>query len=513
MILDLCKETDRHATRFMNNRINLVLALLATLIITSGCEQGEPEVAKELAGSTTEEMDQMKVGLAPRVRINGQTQTLEERLKELQVPGVSMAILRNGELAWTLESGVRDIATGVKVDSDTVFQAASISKPTFATVLMKYRQDNALDLDVDVNELLTSWKLPEHVWTGQDPVSLRRLLSHTAGTTVHGFPGYSYGSDVPTLQQVLDGEAPANTDEVIADIQPGLKYRYSGGGTTIAQLTLQDVTGVHLTEMAKELLFDPLNMSRTGYYQPINEGLSNNMSAPHNGDGTPVTGGAHTYATLAAAGMWTTPTDLLKLVSAVRGAYLGINTSLLSEQTAKEMLARNASLEGIVDVGIGFFLVSSDDGELKGFGHGGSNEGFISTVHIDVESGDGYAIMTNSNNGGQLITELEIRISEVLGIGELKPIVKSIVDIGSDALSEFTGNYYIERMATDVTLAETENGFSLTALPYRENQMYWHEGDGVFFALDGTIIKFERDDDGKITTMVISDRIRADRVD
>ncbi len=108
-----------------------------------------------------------------------------------------------------MQSGVKDLTTELAIDENTVFQAGSISKPAFAAVLMKYREDNPLDLDADVNTLLTSWQLPEHEWTGQDVVSLRRLLSHTAGTTVHGFPGYAAGEPVPTLQQVLEGAFPA----------------------------------------------------------------------------------------------------------------------------------------------------------------------------------------------------------------------------------------------------------------------------------------------------------------
>ena len=147
---------------------------------------------------------------------------------------------------------------------------------------MKYRQDNPINLDTDVNNLLTSWQLPEHDWTGQDVVSLRRLLSHTAGTTVHGFPGYAAGEPVPTLQQVLEGVEPANTSAVVVDLQPGTQMRYSGGGTTLAQLTLQDVANEPLPTMAQRLLFTPLGMTRSGFEQPISPKLSNNMATPYN---------------------------------------------------------------------------------------------------------------------------------------------------------------------------------------------------------------------------------------
>ena len=228
-------------------------------------------------------------------------------LQPLQLPGISVALMRDGQLAWTLQSGVKDIVTKEPINADTVFQAGSISKPAFANVLMKYRQDNPIDLDSDINNLLTSWQLPPHQWTGKEAVSLRRLLSHTAGTTVHGFPGYAAGEAVPSLQQVLDGVKPANTGAVVVDIKPGSQMRYSGGGTTVAQLALQDVTEEALPPMAQRLLFKPLGMTRSSFKQPISSELAGNMATPYNGDGEPVEGGAHTYATLAAAGMWSTP--------------------------------------------------------------------------------------------------------------------------------------------------------------------------------------------------------------
>jgi len=218
----------------------LTLSLcLASLL---GCAEPETLPASPSSPSSpaeeSKEADLLKSGLAERIRIEGQEvdyQSLEQRQAHYDVPGVSVAFMRNGQLAWTMQSGVKDLTTELAVDENTVFQAGSISKSAFATVLMNYREDNPLDLDADVNTLLTSWQLPEHEWTGQDVVSLRRLLSHTAGTTVHGFPGYAAGEPVPNLQQVLEGVAPSNTGAVVVDLQPGTQMRYSGGGTTLVK--------------------------------------------------------------------------------------------------------------------------------------------------------------------------------------------------------------------------------------------------------------------------------------
>ncbi|MEC7284661.1 MAG: serine hydrolase domain-containing protein, partial [Pseudomonadota bacterium] len=308
--------------------IKLFSSLTLSLCLASllGCTEPETLPASPSAAAESKEANLLKSGLTERIRIEGQEvdyQSLEQRQAHYDVPGVSVAFMRNGQLAWTMQSGVKDLTTELAIDENTVFQAGSISKPAFAAVLMKYREDNPLDLDADVNNLLTSWQLPEHEWTGQDVVSLRRLLSHTAGTTVHGFPGYAAGEPVPTLQQVLEGVFPANTDAVVVDIQPGTQMRYSGGGTTLAQLTLQDVANEPLPTMSQRLLFKPLGMTRSGFDQPISKKLSNNMATPYDGDGAPIKGGAHTYATLAAAGMWSTPSDMLKLANGVRSAYLG----------------------------------------------------------------------------------------------------------------------------------------------------------------------------------------------
>lgn len=488
------------------------LAISICMLAVLGCDKPVPQQTKSNQTKPQRESQLLKTGLTERIRIKDQAlslQTLEQRQKHHNVPGVSVAFMRNGQLDWTLQSGVKDLTTHHPLDENTVFQAGSISKPAFGAVLMKYRQENGLDLDIDVNKLLTSWQLPQHEWHTQEVVSLRRLLSHTAGTTVHGFPGYAANEAVPTLVQVLNGTKPANTGPVLVDIQPGSRMRYSGGGTTLAQLTLQDVTGEVLPTMAERLLFAPLGMKRSSFEQPISSKLRDNMATPYKSDGTAVLGGAHTYATLAAAGMWSTPTDMLNMARAVRSAYLGSDTHWISQATAVEILTSNAPTTESPNVGIGFFINMSDEGEILGFGHGGADEGFMSQLYLELNSGNGYAIMTNGNNGNQLISELEIRIKEAFDVGYAEPETKTIVALSTNELSEYLGTYAVTQpVVVDIVIEVSENGFLLTASPYVENEKHWHQGEDTFFAIDGSTVTFERDKSGAITDLSLNNGVR-----
>ena len=501
----------------MLKRISPALTIAIVSLLVTGCQPADvsPSSQSMTAETVIPAHTQLLNGLTPPVRIMNrpaQTQSLAQRLEHHQVPGVSIAIMQNGRIAWTLEHGVKDLTTGQPVDSDTVFQAGSISKPTFAAVLMKYRETHGLDLDADVNGLLTSWQVPEHPWSDQEPVTLRRLLSHSAGTTVHGFPGYAKGEAIPTLVQVLDGTPPANTAAVVVDIKPGSTMRYSGGGTTIAQLLLQDVSSEPLTAMAEQLLFSPLGMTRSGFTQPISAELAANMATPYDDAGNPVEGGAHTYATLAAAGMWSTPSDLLRLGAEIRQSYLTDDKeNWLSQASATDMLTSNSPTGSPPHVGIGYFLYKEDN-NLIGFAHGGADAGFMSQFYLEIETGNGYAIMTNGDNGRLLIRELEIRIKEAFDIGYEEPTYKTIPETPDKVIAEYLGTYRVTSpVEVDVVLSPAQDGFRLTALPYIDNEMHWHEGDGRFFALDGSTIHFERNDDGQITTLVMDNRIRGTR--
>ena len=162
-------------------------------------------------------------------------------------------------------------------------------------------------------------------------------------------------------------------------------------------------------------------------------------------------------------------------------------------------------------MGIGYFLYKEDN-NLIGFAHGGADAGFMSQFYLEIETGNGYAIMTNGDNGRLLIRELEIRIKEAFDIGYEEPTYKTIPETPDKVIAEYLGTYRVTSpVEVDVVLSPAQDGFRLTALPYIDNEMHWHEGDGRFFALDGSTIHFERNEDGQITTLVMDNRIRGTR--
>jgi CubicO group peptidase (beta-lactamase class C family) len=203
-------------------------------------------------------------GLLPVVLVKGDPGwTIQERMQHYKVPGVSIAVIDNFKIAWSKAYGLRDTATKEPVTLETLFQAGSISKPVAAMVALKKVEQGKISLDENINNKLTSWKLLDNGFTAKRKVTLANLLSHTAGLTVHGFPGYAVGEKLPTLPQVLDGVEPANTAAVFVDMEPGTKFRYSGGGTTIMQLAVMDIEKKPFPQIAKATVLAPLEMTNS----------------------------------------------------------------------------------------------------------------------------------------------------------------------------------------------------------------------------------------------------------
>lgn len=256
------------------------------------------------------EIKRVEQGLLPPVLIKGDPAwTIEERMKFYKVPGLSVAVIKDFKIHWARAYGVKDLETKEPVTVETLFQAGSISKSVNAMIVMKKVEQGKISLDANINDKLVSWKLPDNDFTAKKKVTLRNLLSHTAGTTVHGFPGYAIDEKVPTVPQVLNGEAPANTAPVRVDLEPGTRFRYSGGGTTITQLALTDIEKKPYPEIARETVLKPLKMTNSTYSQPLPASWRPKAATGYRRDGSEVKGKIHIYPEMAAAGLWTTPTD------------------------------------------------------------------------------------------------------------------------------------------------------------------------------------------------------------
>lgn len=316
---------------------------------------------------------------------------LEKLMATLKVPGLSVVVIDNYQIAWAKGYGVTDAGSKKPVTTTTLFQAGSISKPVAATGALVLVQQGKLSLDEDVNLKLKSWRVPENEFTKTEKVTLRRLLSHTAGLTVHGFPGYDVDAPLPTLVQVLNGEKPANTEPIRVDIVPGTQQRYSGGGVTIEQQLMIDVTGKPFPEFMREVVLEKIAMKDSSYNQPLPPPWADHTACGTYGDGKLVHGRWHVYPEMAAAGLWTTATDLAKFAIEIALSKQGKADHVLSEKTTNEMLT--PAMDG---AGLGFFIEKENPGQ---FGHNGADEGFQALLTMNAQTGKGLAVMANSDHG------------------------------------------------------------------------------------------------------------------
>jgi CubicO group peptidase (beta-lactamase class C family) len=325
------------------------------------------------------------------------TTRLADRMAALHVPGVSIAVIHEGKIEWARGFGVTRVG-GPAVNPETLFQAASISKPVTAIAVLHLAESGKLDLDADVNRYLKTWKVPANAVTEKTKVTLRELLTHTAGMTVHGFPGYASDAARPTLVQVLNGEKPANTPAILVDMAPGTEWRYSGGGFVVTQLLLEDVTGQPFPRLMHDLVLGPIGMTRSTYDQPLPQSRMAEIALPYRRDGQAVAGGPHVYPEMAPAGLWTTPSDLARYAIEVQKALAGKSSTVISAAMAREMLKPEKNNWGL---GIG----TGGSGEHRYFTHSGANEGYQCDL-VAYNNGDGAVIMTNSDYGGALAAEI-----------------------------------------------------------------------------------------------------------
>lgn len=340
---------------------------------------------------------------------------LTDIMNELGIPGMSIAVIWDFRVHWAKSYGVADVQTGAPVTNSTVFQAASISKPVTAMAVLKAVQAGKFSLDEDINHVLTSWKLPKGPFTESHPVTARTLLSHTSGLgDGFGFPGYRPSEPLPTLVQILDGQKPSNVGPVRMVRAPMVAMQYSGGGTIVMQLALQDSTRVPFERLMHESVLGPLGMSSSRYEQPLSEQHDRLAARAHDEQGKAMDVKWHVYPELAAAGLWTTADDLAKFVIEVQQSVHGRSNRVLSRSTVQEML----NPVGVGEFAVGFEIERRGQGWY--FKHTGSNWGFRSAVLGHKLKGYGLVVMTNGSRGYSLIPEVLKRVERAYDWDSLK---------------------------------------------------------------------------------------------
>jgi CubicO group peptidase (beta-lactamase class C family) len=478
-------------------KVNFTTAgILMFLIFLSACSLNSQ--TKKYPADVEERIRLVENNLAGWVQTGtDDTWNLAERMKKSNINGVSIAVIHNYQIEWARGYGLADVSESRPVTVQTLFQAASISKSLNGVGVLKLVQEKKLDLDSDINKYLVSWKFPYDEKSNNKQITISNLLSHTAGLTIHGFPGYAKGDTLPSLPRILDGQKPANTEAVRSSVEPGKSVIYSGGGVTISQLIVMDVTHQPYDLYMQKNVLDPLGMTSSSYTQPPPVAKQKMLATGYKFDGKEVTGKYHIYPEQAAAGLWTNPVDLCRYIIETQQSYKGESAKVLTSEMTR--LRLTPVLE---DAALGVFVNSRVTGSSKYFNHNGGNEGFSCTSVGCLDEGDGVVVMTNSDNGS-ILDEIVNSVAIVYKWKDYYlPEVKKVVDIDTSFLDKYAGKYDLD--GTTVTFKKSDNGLMLNAVGDLFWKVYFTSDSEFFIREFRGYLKFLTNSDKKVTGFILN---------
>ena len=476
---------------------NAQRATLLGLILASS-----PLLAQTPAGSQRAKIDAPRVDrmLRAGVRLADRPDTafsLIDRMRYYHVPGVSLAVIDNFKVVFAAGYGVKEFGGTEAVDTTTLFLAGSISKPVFATGALRLVEQGRLSLDDDINRSLRSWRLPESRFTEREKVTLRRILTHSAGLTVWGFPGYEITKPIPTVPQILDGAPPANTAAVRNDTTPGARWLYSGGGITIAQLAATDVMGEPFPALMRRLVLSPSGMAHSTYENPLPENRRPEAASGHERIDTPVPGRFHVYPEMAAAGLWTTAPDLARWAITLAKTYRGETNGPIAPVTARQMVSKQVRQQPPNGNGYwGLGVAVGGDGDSLSFSHGGRDEGFVANVVMYPNVGRGLVVLSNGVSGA-LLAEITRGFAEAYAVPGPPRTVKRVATIDRAALAPYAGRYNLpagrDTISLDVTVDAAGGALAMYNPAQQRTSRLLPESSETFFDADtGMEFRFER---------------------
>ncbi|MFL6303797.1 MAG: serine hydrolase [Candidatus Sulfotelmatobacter sp.] len=475
-----------------NLALTLILFSIATGIAKPQVNHQQSEDAR---------IERVLSGLRPPVAIKGQPPdrwALAEGMAQSHVPGISIAVIDNGQIAWARGFGVIEAGRTDPVTTSTLFEAQSISKAVTATATLVLINSRRLSLDKSPNVYLKSWKVPYNEYQAQEKVTLRRILSHCSGLTVGGFAGYRVGEPLPSLLQILNGEKPANNPPIRVDFVPGSRFRYSGGGAEVMQQLLIDVTGQPFPELMKRLVLTPVGMTSSTYEQPLPQARWAHAASGHDGEGDIVKGKWPIQPEMAAGGLWTTPTDLAKWALAITRALTGDQNDLFSKRIATEMLTVQKAPYGLgVEV--------QGTGPSLEFSHGGSNFGFRAQVVMFPAVGKGAVIMANGDRADWVISSLIKSIASEYDWPALKQTEREVVPLSTAQLDALLAIYSLppgpsgEPVTYEITRTGNRLFAELKGLGSYPRYELFPSSATSFFSTSGLNVDFTLDASGRAT--------------
>jgi CubicO group peptidase (beta-lactamase class C family) len=443
-------------------------------------------------------------GLLPDNVIKGEPlprMKLVDRMKYYETPGVSIAVINNYKIEWARGYGMREAGSNEAVTPDTLFQAASISKPVTAMAALRLVQQGKLRLDEDVNKKLRSWRVPENEFTTNRKVTVRGILTHTAGFDVLFYEGTPVGEPLPTALQVLDGESPAPKPSIRVAYIPGSKTVYSGGGFLVLQQLLIDLTGKSFPQLMEELVLRPLGMKDSTFQQPLPENLQSRAAAG-NQRGEPVKGKWLIKPNMASGGLWSTASDIARFVIESQKSRLGNSKKVLTKETANLMVPPLASQTSGGDgvsvkvrgLGLG---VAGEDKSLR-FSHGGYTSGYRCEM-VGFGNGQGVVVLTNGSSQA-LLREIMRSVAGEYGwtAPEYMPMERTLVTVEPRVLEAYAGEYeFPEGRNPRISVVSVKNGqLNLDGVPLRP------ESETRFFGTGEATYIFAMDERGQVKEMI-----------
>ena len=408
--------------------------------------------------------------MLPAVRVKGadpSRSTIWEIMDRYNVPGVSVAVINDGRLEWAKGYGVVAVG-GAAVDTETLFLAGHISQGVAATAALKLVERGLIGLDENVNTKMTSWSVPENEFTPHQKVTLRRILSHTAGLNVPTSLGYLNGEPLPGIQQVLEGEPPAQNEPIRVVATPGEQVRYSLGGYVVLQQLLGDMTASPYADFVRATVLAPLGMERSYHAQPLSGLLATNAAAGYQPTSEQVPGGSRVYPEQAALGLWTTPSDLARLVIALQRSYLDQSPNIIARETAGQMFTPQLD-----DRGLGFIVGGAD--EWRSFSLEGHGNNYLCDLFAYVSQGMGAVVMTNSSNGEWVKSQVIRAIAAEYGWPDFRQSEIELAQLSEETAADLLGHYSFrstERILTREAgrlLFASEGGIAQQLLPVSED--------------------------------------------
>ncbi len=406
--------------------------------------------------------------------------TIEERMSYYGIKGMTLAVINDYKVEWAKGYGWADSAEKRKVTAETMFEPGSISKSLNAIGVLKLVEDGKVDLNTDINQYLKTWKFPYDKKSKGKKITIKHLLSHTGGLSQHGFPGYYYNDTFPTIYQILDGKKPANTEVVRSEFEPGLKYKYSGGGSMISQLIIMDVTGKPYDVYMNETVFKPLGMTNSSFAQPQPSAKKDQLATGYDMYGNEIKGKHPILLEQAAGGLWTTPTDLSKFIIEIQLSLKGESNKVLSKEMTRKMLTAVAD-GGADSMGMGVFLPKK---KVKYFSHGAGNQGFRGHYTGSFEGGKGVVVFINGEKG-EIISEVVGSVAKAYNWQEYTGSEKRrFISVADSVMAKYEGVYRTE--GTIGSVVKTKEGYR-----FFTSNKYWK----MYFLSDSSFFNRESSSD------------------